>query len=76
MSVREKMQEVKKNRRILVGPYFNFLFENRETMQYQIHEMVYAENMLSKESVEHEISTYNALIPNPWELKATLLDRN
>ena len=70
---RDHILRVKEPRRILVGPYLNFLFENRDTMLYQIQEMVCIENITSKKGVQHEIDTYNKMIPAAYELKASLL---
>ncbi|MCR9144691.1 MAG: DUF3501 family protein [bacterium] len=70
---REHIAQVKEHRRVLVGPYLNFLFENRETMLYQVQEMIRAEGHTSEESIRHEVDTYNQMVPGPHELKATLL---
>ena len=70
---KSEILKVKNYRRIIVGPYLNFLFENRETMLYQIHEMIYAENIIKHEAIKHELDTYNELVPAEYELKATLL---
>ena len=72
-SFRKKMQGIKAFRRIIVGPYLNFLFENRDTMLYQIQEMIYIEGITSPTGIQHEIDTYNKMISNNFELKATLL---
>ncbi len=70
---RERIAQVKEHRRVLVGPYLNFLFENRETMLYQVQEMIRAEGHTSESSIRHEVDTYNQMIAGPFELKATLL---
>lgn len=70
---RERMTRVKAARRVLVGPYLNFLFENRDTMLYQVQEMIRAESLSTESAIQHEIETYNELVPGPNELKATLL---
>ena len=46
-------------RRIHVGPYLTFLFENRETIRYQIQEMLLAERIVKEADIVHEIETYN-----------------
>ena len=48
------------------------MFENTDTMRFQVQEMARAERMLSDDAIDHEIATYNALIPEPGELSATL----
>ncbi len=65
--------ELKRKRRISVGPYITFVFENRETMRFQVQEMARAEKMLRDEQVQGELDAYNPLIPEPGELSATLL---
>ena len=69
---RLEIQNKKNNRRIFVGPYLNFLFENRDTVKYQILEMILAEKITKEDSIKNEIDTYNEMIPNENELKATL----
>jgi hypothetical protein len=50
------------------------LFENGQTVWYQIQEMVRIERITAPEpAIQHEIDTYNELIPRPGELTATLL---
>jgi hypothetical protein len=69
---RERIIALKKVRRIGVGPIITLMFENRETMRFQIQEMARAEKILSDEAIQHEVDTYNALIPEPGQLSATL----
>ena len=71
-SLREKMVLRKKNRRLDIGPYITIYFENRDTILYQINEMVYIENG-GEEQIKDEISAYKSLIPNGKELVATLM---
>ncbi|MCK6505112.1 DUF3501 family protein [Myxococcota bacterium] len=59
-------------RRVPLGPNMTLLFENRTTMRWQIHEMCRVEG-LHGDKVDHELATYNALLPGPDELSATLL---
>jgi hypothetical protein len=63
---------VKKVRRVGVGPFVTFLFENRDTIRFQIQEMARAERMLTDAAIQGELDTYNPLIPGPGELSATL----
>jgi hypothetical protein len=50
----------------------SFVFENRETVRSQIQEMARAERMVTDEQIQTELDIYNALIPQPGELSATL----
>lgn len=64
--------DVKKKRRIGVGPFVTLVFENRETIRFQIQEMARAERMLTDEAIQTELDTYNPLIPEKGRLSATL----
>jgi hypothetical protein len=64
--------ETKKRRRIALGDLMTIVFENTDTMRFQVQEMARAERMLRDEQIEHEVATYNELIPEPGELSATL----
>jgi hypothetical protein len=70
---RRHIIEMKKRRRVPLGEVMTAVFENTETMRWQVQEMVRVERMLRDEQVENEIATYNELIPGPGELSATLL---
>jgi hypothetical protein len=69
---RKKIIEIKKNRRVFVGDFFTFLFENRETVIFQIEEMIYAERIIDEKAIQNEIDIYNKLLPAENELSATL----
>lgn len=64
--------ELKKRRRVPVGPFVTFLFENRETIRFQIQEMARVEKIITDEGIQHELDVYNPLIPDPGTLSATL----
>ena len=63
----------KERRRLHVGSHLTFIFENAQTEWYQIEEMIRSEKMTDREAIQHEIDTYNELIPAAGELVATLL---
>src|SRR3712207_4698094 len=69
---RKHIIELKRHRRIPVGPIVTLVFENRDTIRFQIQEMARAEKMLSDEAIETELDIYNPLIPSAGELSATL----
>lgn len=69
---RASVISLKKRRRVHVGPVITLLFENRETIRYQIQEMARAERMLTDEAIQEELDVYNPLIPEPGHLSATL----
>ena len=69
---RNRIIELKKVRRIGVGPVVTFVFENRDTIRFQIQDMARAERLLSDQAIQDELDTYNPLIPDPGELSATM----
>lgn len=70
---RRQIIELKKQRRVPVGPRVTFVFENHDTMLFQIQEMVRAERLVEDAAIQHEIDTYNQLLPEHNELAATML---
>ncbi len=64
---------VKAVRRLPVGPNMTMLFENRQTCWWQVQEMCRVEQITAPTAVEHELNTYNALLPSPASLSVTLL---
>jgi hypothetical protein len=70
---RQRIIELKKKRRVPVGDKVTLVFENRDTVIFQIQEMIRAERITDLDKVRDEIETYNSLIPEPGELSATLL---
>jgi len=69
---RDRIIQAKKNRRIAVGDVITLVFENRETVLFQIQEMVRAERIIDPAKIQDEIDVYNELLPGPGELSATL----
>jgi hypothetical protein len=70
--IRKKIVEFKKNRRVPLGPYATFYFENFDTMLAQIQEMLYIEKG-GDEQLKDEMNAYNPLVPKGKELVATLM---
>jgi hypothetical protein len=69
---RDRVIALKKRRRVHVGPVVTLVFENRDTVRFQIQEMARAERMLTDQAIQGELDVYNPLIPEPGELSATL----
>lgn len=69
---RQYIIELKKQRRVQVGDFVTFVFENRETVIYQIQEMMRAERIVDEERIQEEIDVYNELVPGDQELSATM----
>ena len=70
---RPRMIALKDRRRIRAGEHLTFLFENRDTVRYQIQEMLRIERIVKPAEVAREVATYNELIPGVSELSASLL---
>ena len=70
---RAQIMQHKKARTLHIGPNVTLLFEDRLTMQYQIQEMLRAERIFEAEGIQEELDTYNPLIPDGGNLKATML---
>jgi Protein of unknown function (DUF3501) len=69
---RARIIAMKRSRRIAIGELVTIVFENTDTMRFQVQEMARAERMLTDEAIAHEVDTYNELIPGPDELSGTL----
>jgi Protein of unknown function (DUF3501) len=70
--IRAAIIALKRRRRVALGELVTVVFENTETMRWQVMEMARAERMLRDEQIAHEVETYNELVPDEGELSATL----
>jgi len=71
--IRAAVLAEKARRRIHVGGKLTFLFENPDTIRYQIQEMMRIERMVKEADILHELATYNELLGGPGELGCTLM---
>ncbi len=69
---RAEIVALKRHRRVAVGPYITFYFENFPTMWMQIHEMLHIEKG-GEEQIADELAAYNPLIPQGLDLVATMM---
>ena len=69
---REAIIAPKRHRRVTVGRCLSFVFESRDTVWFQIQEMIRAERIVDDAKVADEISVYNGLLPGAGELAATM----
>jgi len=69
---RQRIIELKKKRRVAVGDKVSLVFENRDTVIFQIQEMLRAEKISDLDKIREEIETYNDILPGAGELSATL----
>jgi hypothetical protein len=70
---RQAVIALKQRRRVQVGRYLSFVFENRETVWFQIQEMVRAERIVDDARVQEELDVYNGLLPQGGQLAATMM---
>jgi hypothetical protein len=70
--MRHRLIGLKRLRRVPVGDRLTFLFENRDTVLFQIQEMIRTERIVKEEKILEEIETYSDLIPGERELSATM----
>lgn len=75
--VREEMRRrviaMKRPRRVPIGSYLSFVFENRDTVLFQIQEMCRVERITDDARIQDEIDVYSAMLPGRGELSATLM---
>ena len=70
---REQVLTLKKDRKVQIGSNVTLLFENSDTIKYQVQEMLRIEKIFEQNGIEKELATYNPLIPDGSNLKATML---
>jgi hypothetical protein len=70
---RAKVMAQKDERRIHVGEHLTFLFENHDTILYQVQEMMRSEKITDENAIRHELETYNELLGEKGEVGCTLL---
>jgi hypothetical protein len=71
-ALRADIVEMKKLRRVCVGPFATFYFENYRTMWHQVHEMLFIEKG-GEAQIADELAAFNPLIPQGRELVATMM---
>ena len=69
---RARVTGIKRHRRVEVGPFATFYFENFDTMWHQVHEMLHIERG-GEAQIADELDAYNPLIPQGSELVATVM---
>lgn len=72
-TLRAEALAAKEPRRVLVGEFLTLLFENHDTVRYQVQEMMRIEQIVKEADIEHELHTYNELLGDEGELGCTLL---
>jgi hypothetical protein len=69
---RARVIALKRDRRITIGERVTLVFENRDTLLFQIQEMLRTERITAERGIQDEIDVYNGLLPAPGQLSATL----
>ncbi len=69
---RARILALKKSRYVALGPNMTALFENHDTVLFQIQEMLRTERITAEKAILHELETYNELVPGDRELSATI----
>ena len=72
-AIRRRIIAHKRTRRVAVGDRLSFLFEDQATIWYQTQEMLWIEHITDLDAIREELAVYNALLPGPGALSATLL---
>ncbi|GJM08942.1 MAG: hypothetical protein DHS20C11_12180 [Lysobacteraceae bacterium] len=72
-TMRRQLVAHKKQRQLALGPNVTLYFEDRRTIAYQIQEMLRIERIFEAAGIEEELETYNPLIPDGDNLKATMM---
>ncbi len=70
---RKQVMSHKKNRAVQLGENITLLFEDELTVRYQIQEMLRIEKIFEDDGIRHELETYNALVPDGRNFKATMM---
>lgn len=71
-AIRAGMIRLRRRRRVALGEMVSLAFENRQTVHYQVCEMMRAEHIQEPARLGEEIEVYNELIPAPGQLSCTL----
>jgi Protein of unknown function (DUF3501) len=70
---RKRVIAHKKLRSLSLGEHITLLFEDELTMRYQIQEMLRIEKIFEEDGIQHELNTYNSMVPDGRNFKATML---
>ena len=73
VAIRKDTINIKKDREVIIGEHVRLLFENKQTVQYQIQEMLRIEKIFEASGIQEELDVYNSLIPEGSNLKATMM---
>ncbi len=72
-AIRAEVMAIKVARRIHLGDNLTFLFENHDTMRYQVQEIMRAEQIVRESGIREELDTYNGMLGGSGQLGCALL---
>lgn len=72
-AIRAEVMAHKRNRNVMLGEHLTLIFEDEMTMRYQVQEMLRAEKIFEEAGIQEELDTYNPLIPDGSNWKATMM---
>jgi len=72
-SFRARVMAHKKNRTVRFGDNVTLIFEDELTIRYQIQEMLRVERIFEEQGIQDELDTYEPLIPDGRNFKATMM---
>jgi len=70
---RERIMAHKRYRQVPIGAHLTLYFEDHNTIQYQVQEMLRIEKIFEPDAIQEELDTYNPLIPDGRNWKATAM---
>jgi len=71
--IRAGVMAHKKNRNVTLGDHVTLIFEDEQTIRYQVQEMLRAEKIFEEAGIQEELDAYNPLIPDGTNWKATMM---
>ena len=72
-TLRAEIIQHKKIRNVQLGNHVSLLFEDEQTLRYQVQEMLRIEKIYEEEGIQSELDAYNPLVPDGSNFKATML---
>lgn len=70
---RARVLALKDDRRVHLNDLITVFFENKETMRYQLQEMIRTERLVDEAGLREELDTWNKLIPDPGSVSMTFM---
>jgi len=71
--IRAEVMAHKRDRNVALGDHVTLIFEDKQTIRYQVQEMLRAEKIFEEAGIQDELDAYNPLIPDGSNWKATMM---